>query len=111
LLFSRPTPERVEREEAMSGKMLKVISAVEGKDGKTSHWNRIGTAFINRDESINVYLECFPRSGTLQIRELDERDKRPSRSTEPSERDLTAAVQASLAVATTSPAASQDIPF
>jgi hypothetical protein len=56
-------------------KMFKVISAVE-KDGKTKFWMRLGTAFLNRDNSINVYLDAVPRSMQLQIREFDERDRR-----------------------------------
>lgn len=57
--------------------MLKVISPVEGKNGKT-FWMRIGTAFINRDRSFNVYLDAYPTSGKLQIRPLDDRDVDPS---------------------------------
>ena len=48
-------------------KMFKVISAVE-KDGKTAFWMRLGTAFVNRDNSINVYLDACPRSMQFQIR-------------------------------------------
>lgn len=56
--------------------MLKVLSPVEGKNGKT-YWLRIGSAFVNRDGSTNVYLNAYPTSGKLQIRELDERDQQP----------------------------------
>lgn len=95
----------------MSAKKMKVISPVE-KDGKTLYWNRIGSAFINKDQSINVYLDCFPVSGQLQIRELDERDfakhDRSPRASSDGERDLNAALQASLNVP---PAATQDVPF
>lgn len=52
--------------------MLKVLCPVEGRNGKT-FWIRIGNAFINRDGSTNVYLNAYPTSGKLQIRELDER--------------------------------------
>ncbi len=57
-------------------KMFKVISAVEDKEGKTKFWMRLGTAFLNRDNSINVHLDAFPKSMQLQIRELDEEDLR-----------------------------------
>ncbi len=56
--------------------MFKVVSPVEGKNGKT-FWIRIGTAFTNRDGSTNVYLNAYPTSGKLQIREFDERDRNP----------------------------------
>lgn len=57
--------------------MLKVLSPVEGKNGKT-FWMRIGSAFINRDGSTNVYLNAYPTSGKLHIRALDERDRATS---------------------------------
>lgn len=55
------------------GVMFKVLSPVEGKNGKT-FWMRIGSAFTNRDGSTNVYLNAYPTSGKLQIRAFDERD-------------------------------------
>ena len=32
-------------------------------------WLRIGTAFINRDQSLNVRLDAMPVNGQLHIRE------------------------------------------
>ena len=57
-------------------RMMKVISPVENKDGKT-FWLRVGNAFLNKDGSTNVYLNAYPANGKLQIRELDEEDLRP----------------------------------
>lgn len=51
--------------------MLKVVSPVEGRNGKT-FWIRVGSAFINRDGSTNVYLDAYPTSGKLQIRPFDD---------------------------------------
>ena len=45
-----------------------VFNILEGPDGK-SKWTRVGHAFLNKDGSINVLLEKFPREGKLQIRE------------------------------------------
>ena len=62
-------------------KMYKVISAMEKKGGGT-YWMRIGSAFTNRDDSINLYLDAMPapngnsRRYELQIRELDAEDLR-----------------------------------
>jgi len=57
-------------------KIYKVLIPIERKDGKT-HWLRVGTAFPNRDESINLYLDAMPLGEKkLQIRELDEEDLR-----------------------------------
>jgi hypothetical protein len=57
-------------------KIFKILIPVEGKDGKT-HWIRVGTAFPNRDDSINLYIDAYPAMGNkLQLRELDEEDLR-----------------------------------
>ncbi|MBA3502753.1 MAG: hypothetical protein M4D80_21250 [Myxococcota bacterium] len=62
-------------------KMYKVIHAVEKKGGGT-YWMRVGSAFTNRDDSINIYLDAVPApSGKssryeFQIRELNDEDLR-----------------------------------
>ena len=33
-------------------------------------WVRVGTAFVNRDGSLNVYLDALPTNGRLHIRDL-----------------------------------------
>lgn len=53
-------------------KMKKVLIPVQSKDGKKTYWIGAGRAFMNRDASINVYLDCLPVDGKLQIREWDE---------------------------------------
>lgn len=50
-----------------------VFNIIEGKDGK-ERWVKIGHAFLNRDGSINAYLDVYPRDGKLQIRERRTRD-------------------------------------
>ena len=79
-------------------RMLKVIAPVEGKNGKT-FWIRVGNAFPNRDGSTNVYLNAYPTSGKLQIRELDERPMRDDASA------------SSMGPGAPSMAASDDLPF
>jgi len=39
-------------------------------------WSRVGTAFKNRDGSINVFLDSLPIGGKIQIRE-DDRERQP----------------------------------
>jgi hypothetical protein len=56
---------------------MKVLSPLKGRNGKT-YWMRIGNAYENQDGSTNVYLDAFPTSGKLHIRDLDERDLRQS---------------------------------
>jgi hypothetical protein len=37
-------------------------------------WIRIGAAFVNHDQSLNVKLDAYPANGELQIRDTDPRD-------------------------------------
>lgn len=62
----------------MSSNRKKVLCPVQRKDGKT-FWMSVGSAFPNKDGSMNVYLDAYPSNGRLQIRELDERDLQPRR--------------------------------
>jgi hypothetical protein len=58
--------------------MFKVIAPMDKKDG-TKWWMRCGTAFVNKDNSINVYLDALPlgqQQITLQLRELTEEELR-----------------------------------
>jgi len=67
-------------------KMFKVLCPIE-KDGKATHWIRVGTAFPNRDQSFNLYLDVLPTNGKLQMRELDESDLRERDPNNPRRRD------------------------
>ena len=62
----------------------KVLCPVEGKSGKT-YWMKIGTAFVNKDGSTNVFLDAYPANGKLHIRDLDEKDLARSEGKENSE--------------------------
>ena len=44
--------------------------------GNKSFWNRVGTAFKNRDGSFNILLDSLPRDGKIQIREASDRDQK-----------------------------------
>ena len=64
-------------------RMFKVISPMEKRDGGT-WWLRCGSGFVNKDNSINIYLDALPISSkgggvTLQLRELSEDELRESR--------------------------------
>ena len=37
--------------------------------GKKKYWVRIGAAFVNKDGSLNAYLDAMPLSGELNIRD------------------------------------------
>lgn len=54
-----------------AGKRLAVFSIREGKGG--SVWVRAGTAFVNKDGSLNLLLDVLPLDGKLHVREAGEK--------------------------------------
>ena len=60
-------------------KMYKVLTPIPKKDGST-YWMRIGAAFTNRDNSLNVFVDAMPppqeQQFRFQIREMDAEDLR-----------------------------------
>jgi hypothetical protein len=61
-------------------KLLAAFAITERKGFDKPFWNRVGTAFHNRDGSINIYLDALPLQGKLQLREETQRDKERSDS-------------------------------
>ena len=62
---------------AERGKRLAVFSIRDTKAG--SIWVRAGTAFVNKDGSLNVFLDVLPLDGKLHVREAGEkRDAAPA---------------------------------
>ena len=53
------------------GQMKGVWSIVDSNSHGKPIWIRMGTAYVNRDSSLNVYLEAAPKSFKLHIRDLD----------------------------------------
>jgi hypothetical protein len=53
------------------GKRLAVFSIREAKGG--SIWVRAGTAFVNKDGSLNLLLDVLPLDGKLHVREAGEK--------------------------------------
>lgn len=51
-------------------KRYAVFSIRNGKNG--SIWTRAGSAFMNRDGSVNLYLDVLPLDGKLHVREAGE---------------------------------------
>ncbi|MEO6776803.1 MAG: hypothetical protein ABI467_27955 [Kofleriaceae bacterium] len=57
-------------------KMFKVLCPMESHSGH-KFWMRMGSAFTNKDHSINLYLDAIPtKFTTLQLREVTEEDLR-----------------------------------
>lgn len=48
---------------------MKEVYHITEREGKKAIWTRIGIAFTNKDNSINVILNSIPLDGRLQIRE------------------------------------------
>jgi len=60
-------------------KQFKVLAIVPRTDGKGDYFLRVGPGYENQDGSINLYVAALPMGVTtvkLQVRELDERDRR-----------------------------------
>ena len=53
------------------GKRLAVFSIRDSKNG--SVWVRAGNAFVNKDGSMNVWLDVLPLDGKLHVREAGEK--------------------------------------
>lgn len=59
------------------------IREVVEKNEKKSVWVKAGSAWVNRDASINIYLDVLPIDGKLHVREaIDE--KRTDNTNRPS---------------------------
>lgn len=49
---------------------LKDVYVIAERNGdEKDHWTRIGVAFVNKDDSLNVVLDAIPLSGRLHIRD------------------------------------------
>lgn len=70
----------------VSNKRYQVFSIKETRDvaGKTTTtWVKAGAAWINRDGSMNIYLDVLPLDGKLHIREAEKRDAAAETKTSP----------------------------
>jgi hypothetical protein len=56
-----------------TGKTKFVYTIIERKDkkGERKYWVRLGSAYVNTDGSLNVYLDATPTNGMLHIRDAD----------------------------------------
>lgn len=55
--------------------MMKVLCPLENEKTGKKYWMRLGSAYPNRDGSLNVYLDALPVTRKLQIRELNALDR------------------------------------
>ena len=54
-------------------KRMKVLCPL--SRGAKTFWMRVGTAFVNADGSISLYLDAYPTDRKLVLRDLDARDE------------------------------------
>lgn len=54
---------------------MKDVYQITEVEGKKAIWTRIGAAFINKDNSLNVVLNCIPIDGRLHIRNRNPKGK------------------------------------
>lgn len=54
-------------------KMKAVYTIIENEKLEKPFFCRIGTAFVNRDDSLNVFLDALPVNGRLHVREIERR--------------------------------------
>ena len=47
-----------------------VYSIIEREGQEKAYWLRLGTAFVNRDGSLTVYLNALPTNAKLHIRDV-----------------------------------------
>lgn len=60
------------------GKKLAVFSIRKTNDNGGTVWSRAGQAWVNKDGSLNVWLDVLPLEGRLHVREPGEkRDAAP----------------------------------
>lgn len=66
-----------------TGKRKKVLCPIE-RNGRTE-WKLLGNAFVNKDASINVFLDGLPVNGRLHLRDWDEppRERRVDNGQQP----------------------------
>lgn len=55
------------------GKRLTVFSLRKNERSGATVWVRAGNAYVNKDGSMNIWLDVLPLNGTLHIRETQEK--------------------------------------
>lgn len=58
-----------------NGRATKAVFAITER-GDKSYWTRVGVAYTNRDGSLTLKLDALPVSGTLQVRDEEDRGER-----------------------------------
>ena len=76
----------MDEKKSSNGRQRTVYQIIEKPGREKAVWMRLGVAFVNQDQSINVYLDAIPYERKLQIREEDVRPRQSgTESRRPSE--------------------------
>ncbi|MBF0104798.1 MAG: hypothetical protein HQM16_05675 [Deltaproteobacteria bacterium] len=65
----------------MPAKIKDVYVISERGENEKSVWSRIGVAFVNKDDSLNVILDAVPIKGKLHIRDRKDSQESNERKT------------------------------
>ena len=69
--FSHSAPmEDYESSDRPAKKRKAVYTIIDREGNSKSYWLRLGTAYVNRDESLTVYLNALPVNNRLHIRDF-----------------------------------------
>jgi hypothetical protein len=82
LLFPGATLRRRKETAVLHKQIYKVMAPIPKRDGGY-WWMRCGSAHVNKDNSINVYLDVIPKDFRFTLRELDEEDLRRRETSRP----------------------------
>lgn len=56
--------------------MKYVYTIIERENLEKKQWVKVGVAFINRDQSLNIHLDALPVNGLLQVRDRPKEKKK-----------------------------------
>ena len=59
----------------MQNRAKAVFTIIEGEKLEKPVFRRIGIAFVNKDQSLNIVLDALPVSGRLHVRDMEARPK------------------------------------
>lgn len=57
----------------MSDREMKEVYHISDREGQKAIWTRIGVAFVNKDDSLNILLDSIPLDGKLHVRKKSPR--------------------------------------
>src|SRR5438270_11872963 len=76
LLWGRAPPlGRHSQEEVLVPGVRYTVFSIRTTKNNETIWVRAGVAYVNRDQSMNLYLDVLPMEGKLHVREAGDKSK------------------------------------